>query len=117
MTLQRGTTSKSLTIASGAAVTEAFEMANHAGGVVLLPAAWTAASIGFLVSATETGAFYPLYDDDGTLVQITSPAVDNAYSIPAEAFGAAWIKLWSQDGSAGDTNQDAARTLGVILKS
>jgi hypothetical protein len=115
--INRGTTSKSLTIANGAAVTEAFEMSNHAGGSVLMPAAWTAASIGFQIAVTAAGTFYPLYDDSGALVQISSPAVDNAYSIPAAVFGAAWVKLWSQDGSASDENQGAARTIGVILKS
>jgi len=115
--MNRGTTSKSLTIANGEAVTEAFEMANHAGGIVLMPAAWTAASIGFQISTTAGGTFYPLYDSDGSLVEISSPAVDNAYSIPAEVFGAAWVKLWSQDGAASDTNQGAERTIGVILKS
>ena len=115
--MNRGTTSKSLTIANGAAVTEAFEMSNHAGGIVLMPAAWTAASIGFQVSDSPSGTFYPLYDDGGTLVQISSPAVSKAYSIPAEVFGAAWVKLWSQDGSASDEDQGAARTVGVLLKS
>jgi hypothetical protein len=106
-----------LNIANGTAVSEAFEMSNHAGGIVLMPAAWTAASIGFQVSDSPSGTYYPLYDDGGTLVQISGPAVDNAYSIPAEVFGAAWVKLWSQDGAAVDENQGAERTLGVILKS
>jgi hypothetical protein len=117
MPLYRGATAKSLTIASGAAVTEAFDMSTHAGGIVFMPAAWTAANIGFQVSDTETGTFYPLYDDAGAIVEIGSPAVDNGYSIPAEVFGAAWVKLWSQDGSANDTNQAAARTVKVVLKS
>jgi hypothetical protein len=115
--MNRGTTSKSLTIASGAAVTEAFDMSNHAGGIVMMPAAWTAANIGFQVAETEGATYYPLYDDAGDIVEIASPAVDNAYSIPAEVFGAAWVKLWSQDGAASDTNQAAARTIGLILKS
>jgi len=117
MNIQRGATSKSLTIANGAALTEAFEMSNHAGGIVLMPAAWTAASIGFQVSDSHGGTYYPLYDQNGTLVQISSPAVDKAYSFPAEVFSGGWVKLWSQDGAASGTNQGAARTIGVILKS
>jgi hypothetical protein len=115
--MNRGTTSKSLTIANGAATSDAFEMSNHAGGIVLMPAAWTAASIGFQVSDSPGGSYYPLYDADGSLVQIAGPAASQAHAVPAEVFGAAWVKLWSQDGSANDENQTAERTLGVILKS
>jgi len=117
MNLQRGTTSLEVTIANGTAVSGAFEMSNHAGGLVLMPGAWTAASIGFQVSDSPGGTFYPLYDSGGSLVQIEGPAVDSAYAIPAEVFGAAWVKLWSQDGSAGEENQTADRSVGVVLKS
>ena len=115
--MNRGTTSRQLTIANGAATSDAFEMSNHAGGIILMPAAWTAASIGFKVSDSPTGAYYPLYDANGSLVQISGPAASQAHTIPAEVFAAAWVKLWSQDGSANDANQSAPRTLGVILKS
>jgi hypothetical protein len=117
MPLYRGATTKDLTIANGAAFTEAFDMSTHAGGIVLMPAAWTAANIGFQVSDTETGTFYPLYDDAGAIVEIASPATDKGFSIPAEVFGAAWVKLWSQDGAGSGTNQAAERSIKVVLKS
>lgn len=116
----RKSTKTTVTIASGAAVSGELEMREASGGVVLMPAAWTAASIGFQVSDElhdSGGTFYPLKDDDGNLVQIDSPAVDEAYSIPAAVFAAARFRLWSQDGSGNNTNQGAERVLTVFLKS
>jgi len=106
-----------LTIASSGNLSDALAFQGNAGGIVLMPAAWTAASIGFKICDTIDGTYLPLYDDEGTLVQIASPAVDCAYSIPPELFGAAYVKLWSQDGSASSTNQAAERSLIVLLKS
>ena len=104
-------------IANGAAVSDAIELSQFSGMIVQMPAAWTAASIGFKVCNTPDGTFLPLYDDDGLLVQIDSPAVDKAYSAPAPVFAAMYIQLWSQDGSASATNQGAARTLTVTMKA
>ena len=115
--INRTTKVQSMTIANGAALSDAFDMTDYAGGQVLMPAAWTAASIGFQVASSSGGTYYPLHDDDGTLVQIDSPAVDKAYQLPIELFGCFWVKLWSQDGAASGTNQAAARTVIVQLKS
>jgi hypothetical protein len=117
MLITRGITIKTLTIASGTALTEAFDMSIHAGATILMPAAWTAASIGFQISDAENGTYYPLYDDAAAIVEVDGPAVDNAYSLPAELFGCAWVKLWSQDGAASSTNQDAERSIKILLKS
>lgn len=106
-----------MTIANGAALSDAFDMRDYAGGTLYMPAAWTAASIGFQIATETGGTYYPLYDEDGTLVQISSPAVDNAYSLPKELFSARFVKLWSQDGAASGTNQGAARTIVIELKS
>lgn len=117
MIITRGNTQKALTIANGAAITDALPMLRHTDGILLMPAAWTAASVGFQFSNAETGTYYKLYDRDGNLVQIDSPAAANAYALPAEVFTAPWVKLWSQDGSGSDENQGAARTLTLLLKS
>ena len=116
MLINRGVSVKSLTIANGEALTEAFDMQIHAGMTILMPAAWTAANIGFKVCDTEDGTFLPLYDDGGLLVEVQA-AASKAFSVPAELFGASWVKLWSQDGAASDENQGAARTITVLLKS
>ena len=116
MPINRGTTIKSLTIENGEALSEAFDMAIHAGATILMPAAWTAANIGFKVCARSDGTFLPLYDDSGSIVEV-SAAASKAFAAPAELYGAAWVKLWSQNGSGSDTNQGADRTITVLLKS
>ena len=108
---------QTVTIAATAHLSNPIDFRSFAGGIIHMPAAWTAASIGFHVSSTVDGTFLPLFDDDDTLVQIDSAAVDQAYQINDEVFGAHYVKLWSQDGSEGDTAQAAARTLIVDLKS
>jgi len=107
----------SLTIASGAALSDAFDFSSYSMAVVHMPSAWTAASIGFYVCQTPAGTFLPLYDKNGSLVQISSPAASQAHACPAELAGCRWVKLWSQDGAGSGTNQAAARTLNLDLKS
>ena len=115
--INRSTKFQSMTIANGAAVSDAFDMRDYSGGQLVMPAAWTAASIGFQVAASEGGTYSPLYDSSAAIVEISGPAVDKAYQLPVELFGAHWVKLWSQDGAGNDTNQGAARTVIVELKS
>jgi hypothetical protein len=112
----RAISSSVLSIAKDAALSGVLDMRNYAGGVIIMPSAWTSASIGFYVCDTSDGTFVPLYDEDGSLVQISSPAASKAYSIPAEVYGAHYVKLWSQDGSGSNTTQAAARSLTVMLK-
>jgi hypothetical protein len=95
----------------------AIEMRAFSQMVVHMPAAWTAASIGFKVSNDENGTFLPLYDDDGNLVQIDSPSASQAYVAPAALAAAHWVKLWSQNGSGTNTAQAADRTFTVDLKA
>lgn len=116
MLLNRGVTALPLTIASGAALTEAFDMSIHAGAVLFTPGTWTAANIGFKVSSAYAGTYAPLYDEDGAIVEVAATA-SKAFSLPAELFGCSWVKLWSQDGSGNDTNQAAERSLTLLLKS
>lgn len=116
MTTTRRRDSQSNTIASGAAISDVIDMRSWAGGSVLLPAAWTAANIGFKTCNTSGGTFAPLYDADGSIIEIASPAAAKVFTFPADVYNAGpFIKLWSQDGSGNDTNQAAARTLTVYL--
>jgi hypothetical protein len=109
-------TSTSVTIALSGNLSGAFDMSRYSMGVVHMPAAWTAASLGFKVCAEEGGTYLPLYDETGTLVQISSPAASQSYNLPAELAGCRWVKLWSQNGSGTNTAQAAARTIGLDLK-
>ena len=103
-------------IANGANLSGEIDMQKVAFLLIHMPAAWTAASIGFKVSQESGGTFLPLYDDDGSLVQIDSPTASKAYVAPAALAAARFVKLWSQDGTGSNTAQGAERTLGVDLK-
>ena len=115
--INRHTKVQTLTIANGEALSDQFEMKDYAGGQLHMPAAWTAASIGFKVSSSPGGTYLPLYDEGGDLVQIGSPSVDCAYQLPIALYGALHFKLWSQDGAGADENQGAARSIIVEVKS
>ena len=119
MNITRLATTFSVNIASGGTLTGAFHMTPFTMGLIRMPAAWTAASVGFYVSNSEAGTFLPLYDQYGSLVQISSPAVDKAYVFPADLAGAHWVKLWSQNGSGTGTTQTrtGGTTIGVELKA
>lgn len=115
--INRTTKVQTLTIANGAATSDVFDMKDYAGGQIHMPAAWTAASIGFQISSSSGGTFLPLYDNSGSIIEIDGPSADTAYQLPKDLFGAHYVKLWSQDGAGADTNQGAARTLILELKS
>lgn len=103
-----------LTIANGAAVSNAINFTDFTRMIVIMPAAWTAANVGFQVSTTEGGTYTGLYSIDGSVAEIASPAVNLAYASPPEVNGATWLKLWSQNGSGVGVNQAAERTITVI---
>ena len=113
---------ETLTIGLGTAITSTeLDMAHYSGGVVIVPAVWDAANIGFTVSPTSGGTFVILRDYLGTPVQISGieTAGSRAYSLPMEIFGCGFIKLWSKSLvtlTETDVNQAASRTLTVILK-
>lgn len=111
-------TYKTVTIANGAAISGEIDMTYYSGFSVTLPSAWTAANIGIKTSHVSGGTFTPVYDIDGTVLEIASPAVSKTYVFPELGkYAGKIIKLWSQDGSGNDTNQGAARTLTVQLVS
>jgi hypothetical protein len=109
----------SLTIALGAAESQAFSLADFVGdaGLVGVPAAWTAAGLGFKVSDAFAGTYSPLRDESGSVVQVSGIVTNAAawYKLPDALRGAQFVKLWSQTAGS-DTNQDAARSLVVMAK-
>lgn len=109
------TSSQTLVIANGAAISGVFAIAGIRGGTIHFPAAWTAASLGFQVSSTRGGTYLPLYDAAGSLVGL-SVVVDTASALPDELINALFAKLWSQTAGSG-VNQGAARSLIVDLAS
>lgn len=103
---------QALTIASGAAVSDAFEMDDALFLVVHMPAAWTAASLAFKVAPEKGGTFVPLYDENGALLELTV-AESTAVRVPTNWLaGNPWVQLWSETAGA-DVAQGAARTITV----
>lgn len=113
--IQRKSISFGITIAASAALSGEIPMSEYTMGIIHMPDAWTAASIGFQVSPSSGGTFQPLYDNNGVLVEIPSPTADNSFEIPPEAAAARFIKIWSQTSGSG-VNQVAERSLTVDLK-
>lgn len=105
----------SITIASGAALSAAFSMEEFNQGQLAMPAAWTAADIGFQISDSYGGTYQPLYNASG-LVVISGPTANNTYLLPADIAAARFVKLWSNTGGSG-TNQAADRVIRVDLKA
>jgi hypothetical protein len=87
---------------------------------VFMPADWTTADLGVQVCDTSDGTFVGLRDRSnayGTDVSIDAAAAGAAYPCPPFWFAFPFIKLWSHNGSGTNTNQAAARTFTVTLKS
>jgi hypothetical protein len=105
-----------VSIANGVALSNVIAFKEYAYAVLHMPAAWTAADIGFQVSSELDGTFLPLYDDAGALVEISSPAASQAHAIPAEVLAARFVKVWSETAGSG-VNQAAARALIIDMKS
>jgi hypothetical protein len=109
-----------VTIALGAALSGAVDISKYAHGIVIIPSGWTTADLGIQVAASEAGTYVPLKDrlnQYGTDASIDAVAASSAYPLPSWVFAAGWIKLWSHNGAGVGVNQDAARTLTLLLKS
>ena len=107
-------------IANGAAISDVIPFHQFAGGLVVVPATWTDANIGFQVSDEELGTYVIARDNDGPIqIKSVATAATRAYEVPPTLFAAPYVKLWSKsstDATETDTNQGAERTMKVILK-
>jgi hypothetical protein len=116
--LLRRSETTTLTIASGANLSDELDFTEHSMLIIHMPAAWTAASIGFHVAHTTGGTFQPLYDQLGNLVQVAGPPVASRdYQAPPEVAGCRYVKLWSQNGAGANVNQGAERSMAVTIKA
>lgn len=113
----RRTAFTTVTISNGTSTSDAIDYTMWSMMQVQMPSVWTSASIGFSTSTASDGTFGVLYDDDGTLVQIDSPAANRVYTAPADIAASGYLKLWSQDGSASPTDQGGDRTLRLTVKA
>lgn len=112
--IERRYESKTATIAANADLSNAIDMGPYAGGVLVMPDSWTAASIAFQVCESIDGTYTALYDADDALIEISASA-SHAYPLPDELFGARFFKVWSEEAGAG-VDQTDERTITVQLK-
>jgi len=120
MKIETNLTAEAITIPSGAAVPaagNAIDMRQFIVGMVETPAAWTSASMGFKGSQTKDGAFVPLRNEAGSLIEITGIVTNAAgrYRLPLELAACHFIIPWSES-SGSDANQAADRALIFHLK-
>lgn len=110
------------TIASGASLSGAVDLGivnpgNKMIGIIM-PAAWTAASMTFQTSETLDGTYTDLYDDGGTELSFT---VGASRSIglrrdQSDVLGR-WRFIQVRSGTSGTpVNQGAARTITILRK-
>ena len=116
MRIYRSTDNVKRTIQSGQSQTEAIDYRNFSSGQIIIPAAWDAADIGFLVAGSLSTTFQQLKSSTGgTLVQIDTIVAGETFKLPDELFGSHYFKIWSQSAGTG-VNQTADRELFILLK-
>lgn len=109
-----------VTIAAGAAVSEAIDARRFAGISVKVKTAWTTAQLGLQASGEGGDDYAPCADRAGafgTDIAITTVQADHWQPVAPYAFPSGFIKLWSHDSSGDDVNQAAERTIEYMLKS
>ncbi len=115
-------TDRGLTIANGAAVTEAADTRQEPIVGVRMPSAWTDAHLR-LEESPDGITFYPIYSRDYDIVKASVPsggAYPGAHTIyfsPIEITLGRYLRLRSVNAATGvDVNQAATRSLTLITK-
>jgi len=101
-------------IKAGEAVSEPIRILSGTKLAVHMPGTWTAANIGFKARNFPGDEYQGVYEQDGSILEISSPVADRVYL--ADIGGTRYIKLWSQNGSGVDVAQAAERIIGVSVK-
>ena len=115
----RGYRTVDVVIVTGSPVSNEIDMRELASGIVIFPADWTNASLGFQVSNVSGGPFVILRDELGSPVQIRGVTGSRAYEIPDEVYSGFYTQLWSKDTVVASENtiyQLGIRTLKVMQK-
>jgi hypothetical protein len=99
-------------VASGESLSDGTHLGGTIPVAIVMPAAWTAASITFQASV-DGATFYDVYDTDGTEYTATVGASQYVALNPEKFFGAIYLKVRSGTTSAA-VNQGAERTIKVM---
>lgn len=92
---------KRATILNGATNSDTIDWRHYSFGTVKWPAAFTGATVSFVVCDTSTGTFVPLTDDVGTLITLTV-SVSKTTPLPVELAGAAYFQFVSASAEGAD---------------
>lgn len=105
---------ETVTIANGASLSGALNIASRNFFGIIMPSSWTSASLTFQGSFDGT-TYYNLYDEGGNEVTFTVAASRYVIiSTPAKFLGLKKLKIRS--GTSGSAvNQGGDRTIGVIV--
>ena len=109
------TDERDLTIVAGTSVSSSYiSVITATAGLIMMPAAWTAASIAFYALGMH-GDLHLLYNG-GALVQVNAPAVNLCYPIPIPVFQCLRVYLFSQNAVGVAVVQAQDRVITVQLK-
>jgi len=107
-------TNLSVTIANGAALSNAAKLNGATLLGIEMSAAWTAATLTFQHSINGTN-FFDMYDGSGTEVALTVVAAHYVFLPPANWSGIVYLKVRSGTGGT-PVNQGAERILKLVCK-
>lgn len=111
--------SGTVTIASGASLSNAIAINGEAVGIIM-PGAWTTAALSFAVSDSEDGTYVPLYDSANAEVTVASAGVVASRAISLDGMAAKlapWAYMKIRSGLVGAAvTQSADRVLSVQTK-
>lgn len=105
-----------LTIANGASLSEEISTGDLLVCGIVMPSAWTAASITLQAARVKGGTLNDVYDKNGTEVAITTAAGRHVVLDPTLLAGCQFLKLRSGT-AATPVNQGAARTLYLVCRT
>lgn len=101
---------QTVTIANGATVSDAIDLQGHTVCGIIMPSAFTGASLAPSACQTVNGTYVPMYKD-GSTISLTVSASKYVILQPADYAGIAYLKLTS--GSA----EAATRSLIVVSRT
>ena len=106
-----------VTITIGTSQSTVIDKSHYKNILIIMPAAWTAAGITFLVSDNPTTSFVMLKNDGGTEVALTAAAstvITMSGAVKEALESAMFIKLRSGN-NATPVNQTVGREFTIIL--
>lgn len=109
-------TTKTVTIANGASLSDAADLGTGRLVGIIMPAAWSAAALTFQANADNGATFYDVYDDatERTISQ-SGAAAARFLALPlSDWLGMRGVKVRSGTG-ASPVNQGAARTIILVV--